>query len=111
MILFTRRTNSKSKSWVGKMERDRSQFIEHLSERLGVDFESAKQIVEYFDAHKIINRRSPEKAMIRENYFIVLRENNGKVRETIMELAVRYDVSISFVSGIVYDRNVPLHKF
>ena len=80
-------------------------------ERLQVDPQSATKIVAYLDMHKIINRRAPEKAMIRERYFVELRKNNGRVRETIMQLAVIYDVSISFVSGIVYDRNVPLHNF
>lgn len=94
-----------------KTKRDRGAFIDHLVKRLGVSPDDARKILAYMDRHKIINRRSPEKAMIREGYYAELRNNGFKVRETIMSLAVKYDVSISFVSGIIYDRDLPPHKF
>ena len=96
---------------MAKKNRDRTEFIKHLKQRTSIDEESARVIIEYLDKHKIINRRAPEKAMIRETYYKELREQNYKVRETIHELSAKYDVSYSFVSGIIYDKDSPPHKF
>jgi transcription initiation factor IIE alpha subunit len=82
-----------------------------LTKRLGTQEEETRKIIEYLDRHKIINRRAPEKAMIRETYYKELREQDYKVRETIYELSAKHDVSYSFVSGIIYDKESPPHKF